>query len=155
MFKITVSTTRSAMFCLAAACFASTAHADIIGVGAIGGLPATVSDALLAGARANLQRSIVTSIGSAAPTAIAPVQSTTTVANNVRLWDEVIPPAPAPKPTQAALPASAQPRTTIAVAQPVPLPQASMPQTASAMMATSYKVNAGATISRMPIGAAR
>lgn len=148
MFKITVSTTRSAMFCLAAACFASTAHADVIGAGAIGSLPATVSDALLAGARTNLQRSIVTSIGSAAPTAIAPVQSTTTVANNVRLWDEVIPPAPAPKPTQAAMPASAQTRTTVAVAQP-------MPQTASGMMATSYKINAGAAMSRMPVGAAR
>lgn len=141
MFKISVSTTRSAVFCLAAACFASTAQADVIGVG---GMPATVSDALLASTHAaNISRSLVTSIGSAGPTTIAPVNSTT-VANNVRLWDEVIPPAPSPKPTQASLPATAQPRTTMAVS--------STPQTAVGMMATNLKVNASG---RMGSAAAR
>ncbi|MFK0375489.1 hypothetical protein [Pandoraea sp. NPDC090278] len=140
MFKISVSTTRRAVFCLAAACFASTAQADIVG---IGGMPATVSDALLASTHAaNVSRSLVTSIGSAGPTTIAPVNSTT-VANNVRLWDEVIPPAPSPKPTQASLPATAQPRTTIAVS--------SMPQT-TGMMATNFKINASG---RMGSAAAR
>ncbi|AJC17485.1 hypothetical protein [Pandoraea sputorum] len=141
MFKISVSTTRSAVFCLAAACFASTAQADVIGVG---GMPATVSDALLASTHAaNISRSLVTSIGSAGPTTIAPVNSTT-VANNVRLWDEVIPPAPSPKPTQASLPATAQPRTTMAVS--------STPQTTVGMMATNLKVNASG---RMGSAAAR
>ncbi|WP_331693358.1 hypothetical protein [Pandoraea sputorum] len=141
MFKISVSTTRSAVFCLAAACFASTAQADVIGVG---GMPATVSDALLASTHAaNISRSLVTSIGSAGPTTIAPVNSTT-VANNVRLWDEVIPPAPSPKPTQASLPATAQPRTTMAVS--------STPQTTVGMMATNFKVNASG---RMGSAAAR
>ncbi|VVE67679.1 hypothetical protein PAN31117_02684 [Pandoraea anapnoica] len=141
MFKISVSTTRSAVFCLAAACFASTAQADVVGVG---GMPATVSDALLASTHAaNISRSLVTSIGNAGPTTIAPVNSTT-VANNVRLWDEVIPPAPSPKPTQASLPATAQPRTTIAVS--------SMSQTTTGMMATNLKVNASG---RMGSAAAR
>ncbi|MGR9585217.1 hypothetical protein [Pandoraea sputorum] len=141
MFKISVSTTRSAVFCLAAACFASTAQADVIGVG---GMPATVSDALLASTHAaNISRSLVTSIGSAGPTTIAPVNSTT-VANNVRLWDEVIPPAPSPKPTQASLPATAQPRTTMAVS--------STPQPTVGMMATNLKVNASG---RMGSAAAR
>ncbi|BET09321.1 hypothetical protein [Pandoraea sputorum] len=141
MFKISVSTTRSAVFCLAAACFASTAQADVIGVG---GMPATVSDALLASTHAaNISRSLVTSIGSAGPTTIAPVNSTT-VANDVRLWDEVIPPAPSPKPTQASLPATAQPRTTMAVS--------STPQPTVGMMATNLKVNASG---RMGSAAAR
>ncbi|VVE82022.1 hypothetical protein [Pandoraea sputorum] len=141
MFNISVSTTRSAVFCLAAACFASTAQADVIGVG---GMPATVSDALLASTHAaNISRSLVTSIGSAGPTTIAPVNSTT-VANNVRLWDEVIPPAPSPKPTQASLPATAQPRTTMAAS--------STPQTTVGMMATNLKVNASG---RMGSAAAR
>ncbi|AKC70368.1 hypothetical protein [Pandoraea oxalativorans] len=141
MFKISVSTTRRAVFCLAAACIASTAQADVIGVG---GIPATVSDALLASTHAaNVSRSLVTSIGHAGPTSIAPVNSTATVANNVRLWDEVIPPAPSPKPTQASLPATAQPRTTIAAS--------SMPQT-TGMMATNLKVNASG---RMGSAAAR
>lgn len=141
MFKISVSTTRSAVFCLATACFASTAQADVIGVG---GMPATVSDALLASTHAaNISRSLVTSIGSAGPTTIAPVNSTT-VANNVRLWDEVIPPAPSPKPTQASLPATAQPRTTMAVS--------STPQPTVGMMATNLKVNASG---RMGSAAAR
>lgn len=142
MFNISVSTTRSAVFCLAAACFASTAQADIVGVG---GMPATVSDALLASTHAaNISRSLVTSLGNAGPTTIAPVNSTATVANNVRLWDEVIPPAPSPKPTQASLPATAQPRTTMAAS--------SMPQTTSGMMATNLKVNASG---RMGSAAAR
>ncbi|AJP57207.1 hypothetical protein UC34_09740 [Pandoraea vervacti] len=155
MFKITVSTTRSATLCLAAVCFASAAQADIMGAARLGGIagdamPATVSDALLASARAaNLQQSLVTRMGNAAQVTIAPVNATTTVANNVRLWDEVIPPAPSPKPTQAAAPASAQPaalaRTSVAVAQ--------MPTTTPAMMQTSVKVNAATSVARTTPGA--
>ncbi|UVA81477.1 hypothetical protein [Pandoraea commovens] len=142
MFKISVSTTRSAVFCLAAACFVSTAQADVIGVGS---MPATVSDALLASTHAaNVARSLVTSIGNAGPNTIAPVNSTTAAANHVRLWDEVIPPAPSPKPTQASLPATAQPRTTINIS--------SMPQMSAGMMATNFKINASG---RMGSAAAR
>jgi hypothetical protein len=160
MFKITVSTTRSATLCLAAACFASAAQADVMGATSLGGIggaiPATVSDTLLASTRAaNLQQSLVTRIGNAGQVTIAPVNATTTVANNVRLWDEVIPPAPSPKPTQAAAPASAQPatlaRTSVAVAQ--------IPTTTPALMQTSMKFNtsntasAGASVARMTPGA--
>ncbi|AKM31948.1 hypothetical protein AB870_20330 [Pandoraea faecigallinarum] len=145
MFKITVSTTRSAMFCLAAACYASCAQADVGGIGG-GAVAATVSDTLLASAHAaNLQRSIVTSLGSTAPGAVVPVHATTSVANTVRLWDEVIPPAPSPKPTQAAAPAPTQPRTAVAVSQ--------LPPTASTLATASIKVNVSATVTRMPAAA--
>ncbi|MCI3204669.1 MULTISPECIES: hypothetical protein [Pandoraea] len=156
MFKITVSTTRRAIFCVAAACIANTAQADVNGLGSIGGaVPVAVSDALLASTHAaNLQRSLVTSIGNAAPAALAPAHSTTiSTANNVRLWDEVIPPAPSPKPTQASLPPSAQPRTIVAVSASQPMPQ--VQQAPSTMMATSFKANAGAVVTRMQAGPAR
>ncbi len=134
MLRINVKTTRSAMFCVAAACFAGSAQADIIGIGVPN---AAVSDALLATTQAaNLQRSLVTNLSGTAPAAIAPVNSTVTTANNVRLWDEVIPPAPAPKPTQASTTSPGQPRTTFAVAQ-YPAPSLS-----SGMQTISLKVNA-------------
>ncbi|MFJ2991774.1 hypothetical protein [Pandoraea sp. NPDC087047] len=156
MFKISVSTTRSAMFCLAAACFASiasTAQADVIGAVAIGSTPAAVSDALLGGARAaNLRPNIVTNVVSPGPAAVVPVNAAITIANGVRLWDEVIPPAPAPKPAQASLSSPGQSRTTLAVSQIPQIPQ--LPQTSSAgVMTTSFKVNASAT--RMPSAAVR
>lgn len=150
MFKITVSTTRSAMFCLVAACFASiasTAQADVIGAVAIGSAPAAVNDALLSSARAaNLQPSIVTNVGSPGPAAIVPANAPITTANGVRLWDEVIPPAPAPKPAQASLSSPGQPRATLAVSQ---IPQTSSP----GLMTTSFKVNASAA--HMPTAAMR
>ncbi|VVD89300.1 hypothetical protein [Pandoraea anhela] len=164
MFKITVSTTRSALFCLTAACLANAAHADVGSAGGIGGatggisgagVPTAVSDALLASTHAaNLQRSIVTRIGGTGPAAIAPVHATAiTTANNVRLWDEVIPPAPSPKPTQASLApsqtsaASAPSRTTVSVSSAAPMPQA--PQTSSTMVATNLSGNVGATLTRL------
>lgn len=136
MFKITVSTTHSAMFCLVAVCFAGTAQADMIGAVGIGNAPAAVSDALLASTRAvNLPSGVVTNIGGARAATVAPVNATT-VANNVRLWDEVIPPAPSPKPTQVSL-TLPQPATMVAAPQ--------RPQMASpGIMAVSLKTNVGA-----------
>lgn len=145
MFKITVNTTRSAMFCLAAACFASAAQADVTG---IAGVPIAVSDALLASTRAaNLQKSVVANLSGAAPAVIAPVNATTVASNGVRLWDEVIPPAPAPKPTQASMTSPGQMRTTVATSNYSP------PSLTSGMQTTSLKVNA--SVSRMPSGMAR
>ncbi|VVE45688.1 hypothetical protein PMO31116_04352 [Pandoraea morbifera] len=134
MFKITVVSTRSAMFCLACACIASSAQADVTGAG----IPnIAVSDALLATTRAaNLQQSVVAHLSGAKPTALAPVNSTLTTANNVRLWDEVVPPAPSPKPTQASNAPQGQLRTTVAIAQPPTR------QFAPGMQATSFKVDA-------------
>lgn len=145
MDRISVKTTRRALCCLAAACFAITARAETIGVGA---MPIAVSDALLASTRAaNLPRDIVAHIPGAVPAAIAPVNATTTAANNVRLWDEVIPPAPSPKPTQASM------------SLPGPLPMTatvshfSPPVLASGMRETSLKFNVN--LGRMSFGAAR
>jgi hypothetical protein len=149
MFKITVNTTRSAMFCLASACLASSAHADLT---ATGGAPVAVSDAWLAATHAvNLQRSLVGNLGGVAPATIAPVNATQTVANNVRLWDEVIPPAPSPKPTQASLTLPAHPRTTAANPAPVQV------GTAAGLQTTSLRINNinNATTVRTPAGFAR
>ncbi|WP_150678646.1 hypothetical protein [Pandoraea pneumonica] len=130
MSYISVSTTRTAMFCVAVACFTAPVHADSFDVSAV---PVAVSDALLNSTRAtNAQRALVTSLPGAAPSAIAPLTATT-VANNVRLWDEVIPPAPSPKPTQAST--SGMPRTVVASSQ-------------SNLQSTSLNVSASS--SRMP-----
>lgn len=125
-----VNTTRTAMFCVVVACFAAPVYADSFDVGVV---PVAVSDALLNSTRAtNAQRTlVVTNLPGAAPSAIAPL-TTTTVANNVRLWDEVIPPAPSPKPTQAS---TSMPRTVVASSQ-------------SNLQSTS--LNVGASSSRMP-----
>lgn len=134
MFNFSVVSTRSAMFCMACACIASSAQADVTGAG----IPnIAVSDALLATTRAaNLQQSVVAHLPGATPTALAPVSSTLTTANNVRLWDEVIPPAPSPKPTQASSAPQGQLRTTVAIAQPSTHP------IAAGLLATSFTLNA-------------
>ncbi|VVE87972.1 hypothetical protein [Pandoraea bronchicola] len=148
MFKITVKTTRSAMFCLAAAGFASTAQADITGAA---GVPVAVSDALLASTRAaNLQQSVVANLSGATPAVIAPVHATNTASNSVRLWDEVIPPAPAPKPTQASMTSPGQLQPAFAVSSYSPYSPASQ---SSGMQTTSLKVNA--SIGRVPTGMPR
>ncbi|VVG70588.1 hypothetical protein PAP18089_01550 [Pandoraea apista] len=148
MIRITVKTTRSAMFCLAAACFASAAQADITG-GA--GVSASVSDALLASTRAaNFQHSVVANLSGVAPATAVPVNATnttTTVANNVRLWDEVIPPAPAPKPTQATMRLPGQPAPAVSMSSYSPNSPSSL---ASGLQTTSLKVNASA--GRLPAG---
>jgi hypothetical protein len=147
MFKITVNTTRSAMLCLATACFANTAQADITGI------PGAVSDALLASTRAaNLQQSVVANLSGAAPAGIAPVNATNLASSSVRLWDEVIPPAPAPKPTQASMISPNQPRTTVATSAYAPYSSNASPALASGMQTTSLKANA--SVSRMPSGMA-
>ncbi|WP_087722812.1 hypothetical protein [Pandoraea sp. PE-S2T-3] len=126
------SKTRTAMFCVAVACITTPAYADSLDVGAV---PAAVSDALLNSTRAtNAQRTLVVSnVPGGAASAIAPVNATMTTANNVRLWDEVIPPVPSPKPTQAST--SNLPRTVVASAQ-------------SNLQRTSLNINA--TSSRLP-----
>ncbi|WP_147284517.1 hypothetical protein [Pandoraea pulmonicola] len=149
MFKITVNTTRSAMFCLASACLASSAHAELT---TTGGVPVAVSDALLATTHAaNLQRGLVGNLGGVAPATVAPVNATQTVANNVRLWDEVIPPAPSPKPTQASLTLPSQPRTAAVSPTPVQVGTAASLQTTSLRVSN---VNNAAT-ARMHAGFAR
>lgn len=148
MFKFTINATRSAMFCLAGACFASSAHADLASAG---GLPVAVSDALLASTHAaNLQHGLIGNLGNlggAAPATVAPVNAPQPLANNVRLWDEVIPPAPSPKPTQASLALPGQPRT--AAVNPAPAPVG----TAAGLQTTSLRITTGA--GRTPAGFAR
>ncbi|VVD81674.1 hypothetical protein PHO31112_01135 [Pandoraea horticolens] len=151
MFKITVKTMRSATFSLAAACFASAAQADITG---IAGVPVAVSDMLLASTRAaNLQQSVVANLSGTAPVVVAPVNATTTTANNVRLWDEVIPPAPAPKPTQASATFPAQPHPAVTASAYSANSPNSPPSLASGLQTTSLKGNAN--VGRVPVGIAR
>lgn len=142
MFKITINASRTAIACLAGACFASPAHAELTGAG---GMPVVVSDALLATTRAaNLHGGLVGNVGGAPSVGIAPVNATPTSANNVRLWDEVIPPAPSPKPTQASLTVPGQPRTLAVSALSAQV------GAAAGMQSTSLRVNTNS--GRMPPG---
>ncbi|VVD83870.1 hypothetical protein [Pandoraea fibrosis] len=154
MIRITIKTTRTAMLCLATACFASAAQADITGVA---GVPAIVSDALLASTRAaNLQPSVVANLSGITRAGVAPINATntanatTTIANNVRLWDEVIPPAPAPKPTQATMMSPGQPPSAVTAASYSSNSPSSL---ASGLQPASLKVNASA--GRIPVGISR
>lgn len=154
MIRINVKTTRTAMFCLVTACFATAAQADITGVA---GVPASVSDALLASTRAaNLQQSVVANLSGIAPAMVAPVNATntansaTTVANNVRLWDEVIPPAPAPKPTQATMTLPGQPAPVVTAASHAS--NSASPLTAG-LQTTSLKVST--SVGRVLAGVSR
>ncbi|MDM8359608.1 hypothetical protein [Pandoraea communis] len=150
MFKITVKTMRSTTFSLVAACFAGAAQADMTG---IAGAPVPVSDMLLASTRAaNLQQSVVANLSGATPVVVVPVNATitTTTANNVRLWDEVIPPAPAPKPTQASATLPVQPRLAVTASAYSPN---SLPSLAPGLQTTSLKVNV--SVGRVPVGIPR
>lgn len=148
MFKITVKTMRSATFSLVAACSAGAAQADMSG---LAGAPVAVSDMLLASTRAvNLQQNVVANLSGTPPAVVVPVNTTTTTANNVRLWDEVIPPAPAPKPTQASATLPAQPRPAVTASAHSPN---SPPSLSPGLQTTSLKVNAG--VGRVPVGISR
>ncbi|WP_150610618.1 hypothetical protein [Pandoraea cepalis] len=138
--KISVKMTCVAMGCLVAACFAISAQAQSADMR---GVPVAVSDALLASTRAaNLQHSIVANVPGIAPVAIAPGHAVAATANNVRLWDEVVPPAPLPKPTQASISVPDGPRMIAAISHVSP------PALAAGMQPTRLSVNAG--VGHMP-----
>lgn len=119
MSKMIVKMTRWTMLALGPAWFAVTAHADVVGVPLAGqALVAVIPDsstiplgdpALAAMRATNSVPALATSLAPSPPlnAAGASVSSATVVQLNtivtaVRLWDEVIPPAPAPKPVQSA-----------------------------------------------------
>ncbi|VVE40420.1 hypothetical protein PCE31106_04105 [Pandoraea cepalis] len=133
--KISVKMTCVAMGCLVAACVAVSAQAQAVDMR---GVPVAVSDALLASTRAaNLQHSIVANVPGIAPVAIAPAHTVAQTANNVRLWDEVVPPAPLPKPTQASISLPNGPRMIAAISHVSP------PALSAGMQPTRLSVNAG------------
>ncbi|VVE41163.1 hypothetical protein PSO31014_04138 [Pandoraea soli] len=138
--KVSVKMTCVAMGCLVAACFAVSAQAQAVDMR---GVPVSVSDALLASTRAaNLQHSIVAKVPGIAPVVIAPAHTVAATGNNVRLWDEVVPPAPLPKPTQASISLPDGPRMIAAVSHVAP------PALAAGLLPTRLSVNAG--VGRMP-----
>lgn len=138
--KVSVKMTCVAMGCLVAACFAVSAQAQAVDMR---GVPVSVSDALLASTRAaNLQHSIVANVPGIAPVVIAPAHTVAATANNVRLWDEVVPPAPLPKPTQASISLPDGPRMIAAVSHVAP------PALTAGLQPTRLSVNAG--VGRMP-----
>ncbi|WP_150612310.1 hypothetical protein [Pandoraea terrigena] len=138
MKMFTVKTTRVAIVCLVTASFTITAQAEIT---VIGSIPVGVSDALLSSTRAaNLQQSIVAFAPGTGAGAVAPLHATVTTANNVRLWDEVIPPTPLPKPTQASMSLPDAPRMIAVVSQ---IPHASLPALTAGFRPAQLSLNLG------------
>lgn len=146
MKNFTVKTTCVAAGCLLVACFAMTAQAETT---ALGGVPVGVNDALLASTRAvNLRQSIVANIPGTGAGAVVPLHAALATANNVRLWDEVVPPMPLPTPTQVSMALPDAPHMTATTSRMPQMSHVSPPALASGMQPTTLSVNAG--VGRIP-----